>query len=135
MSRGPEQKFWTRVRDMWKGHAVRVEASIGGCDPGTPDSVLSVGGRGGWIETKVWPQPLEDTQLPWHMDAIQRGAYAMVLCEMPDRRVWIGSAEEYNAMIQCHLQGFRIRPEGVVLQVALKMIECALIGQTDRRKR
>jgi hypothetical protein len=143
MSRGLENRFWARVRDMWTidssgGHAVRIEASIGGCDPGTPDCVLSCGARGGWVELKVWPEALQPSQLPWHLDAIAHGAYAMVMCELPDRKVWIGSAEDYEMLLQEPLRPDRPTtrrcPEGVDLHRALNMIRCALIGRRVERK-
>jgi len=131
----PEQGFWKRVRSEWKGHAARIEASIGGCDPGTPDSILSINGRGGYVETKVWPQELEPSQLPWHMDAMRRGAYAVVLCELPDGKVWLGTAEDYAEFFGAN-RGRTFpyrRPDGVSLQSALNVVACALTGTKGRR--
>jgi len=122
MSRGPEAAFWKRVRSAWSGHAVRVEASDGEADVGTPDCVLSAGYRGGWIELKVWPDNVSREQLVWHIDAVERGAYAMVLSDVGGGRAWLGDAEEYYSLV---LRGKR--PRGVVLQRALDVVRCALI--------
>lgn len=153
MSRGPESAFWKKVREVWPGHAQRVEASHGEAQEGTPDTVLSVGGRGGWVELKVWPDNVSREQLVWHVDAIERGAYAMVLSELPKRgqydrsvKVWLGNAEEYHGIVNQvtrNIEAERIRPsgksvvfprrrfvpEGVDLQAALNVIRCALIGK------
>lgn len=109
------------MRGAWPGHALRIEASDGEVDSGTPDTVLSYRYRGGFVELKVWPDNVSTVQLAWHRDAIARGAYAMVLCELPDGRVWLGDAEEYYAFPR---QSFR--PPGVVLQAALRVVRCAL---------
>jgi hypothetical protein len=119
----PEQRFWAQVRMAWPGHAARIEAGAGGCDPGTPDCVLSVDGRGGWVELKVWPQPLEESQLPWHIDAMARGAYAVVLCWLGRDEVWVGRAEDYEYYQDRHKVE---RPPGVSLQEGLAVISCAL---------
>ncbi len=121
--RGPESRFWSKVRKAWPGHAQRVEASHGDADAGTPDAVLSYGNRGGWIETKVWPEELRKMQLPWHIDAIQRGAYARVLCDLGKGEVWLGLAYDY----QWHLDQ-RKKPRGYSLQAAITMIRCGLTG-------
>lgn len=131
MSRGPESRFWKKVRSAWPGHAVRIEASDGEVDPGTPDTVLSVAYRGGFVELKVWPDNVSSIQLAWHMDAIERGAYCMVLCELPSGKVWLGDAEEFERMMS--IREVKRPPEGVSLQSALDVIRCALTG-TRRRK-
>jgi len=117
----PEQRLWKKVREEWPGHACRVESNQGEAEPGTPDCVLSVGHRGGWIELKVWPRSLEPSQLPWHIDAINRGAYAMVLCQVERGSYWVGSAEDYDRLIAS-----RVRPEGTSLQAVLNVVVCAL---------
>lgn len=128
MARGPEGAFWRRVREAWPGHALRIEASWGEVEVGTPDTILSVGGRGGFIELKVWPDNVSGQQLTWHEEAIREGAYAMVLSELPSSRVWLGPADEYFAIVSRQLRQKRLRPEGVLLHDALNVIRCALIG-------
>lgn len=125
MARGPEGAFWKRVRKAWKWHSVRIEASDGEVEVGTPDTVLSAGGRGGFIELKVWPDNVSGEQLAWHVDALDRGAYAMVLAELHDGKVWLGRAEEWDRLL-----GERevVRIVGMDLHRALAMIESALIG-------
>ena len=133
----PEQSFWKTVRDAWKGHAVRIEASVGGCDPGTPDVSLAINGKGGWVETKVWPQLLEPSQLPWHMHAMRSGAYAVVLAQLPDGKVWLGTAEDYDratSLWYACARGDRTLPQGVSLQQALNVVACALSGKANRRR-
>lgn len=122
MSRGPEAAFWKRVRAAWCGHAVRIEASDSEVDPGTPDCVLSIGWRGGFIELKVWSDDVSPVQLAWHVDAISRGAYAMVLSELPDGSVWLGSAENYFELTEA-----KQVPEGTSLHSALGMVQSALL--------
>lgn len=148
MARGPEGEFWKRVRKAWwPSHAIRIEASLGEVEVGTPDTVLSCGGRGGYVELKVWPDNVSDVQLAWHIDALSRGAYAMVLSELPgpDGLVWLGRADDYHQSVidiivaevirpKGKAVGRRRGPEGVVLQAALKMIRSALIGSTEGRK-
>lgn len=98
-----EKRLWEKIRAAWPGHCQRVEASLGEAQSGTPDGVLSVSGRGAWVELKVWPEPLRPLQLPWHQDALQRGAAAYVLCWMYDKSqklVWLGSAEDYAWLIE-----------------------------------
>ena len=115
---------------------MRIEASDGEVDPGTPDTVLSIAYRGGFVELKVWPDNLSGVQKAWHEDAVQRGAYCMVLCELPSGRVWLGPAEDYTAFFAMHHSDDHRRkypPEGVSLQSALDVIRCALTG-TRRRK-
>lgn len=119
-----EELLWKRIRKRWRGHAVRVEASLGGVDPGTPDSNLSVDGKGGWVELKVWPTPLNEVQKAWHLDAEDRGAYCVVLCWTGNDKVWVGRGEIYTRYV-----GKGTRPEGVSLQAALDGIESALIGK------
>lgn len=122
MSRGPEGSFWKTVRRAWApAHSQRVEVGNGDADAGTPDVVLSYMFRGGWIELKVWPEPLRPMQLPWHQDAIQRGAYARVLCRLDKSTVWLGTAEMYARCVR-----LRIKPKGVGLQIALGEIRSAL---------
>lgn len=146
MARGPEGDFWKKVRDgWWPEHAIRIEASLGEVDPGTPDTVLSAGGRGGYVELKVWPDNVSAVQLAWHLDACDRGAYAMVLSELSDGSVWLGRADAYDSLVRRIAQAEVVRPkgksylsrrgpEGIVLQAALKMIRCALIGTTRRTR-
>lgn len=117
-----ESRFQSKVFARWRGmggHAARVDAALGGCDPGTPDSVLSIEGRGGWVEFKVWPRRLEPMQLPWHTEAVRSGAYAVVVCLVGPGRAWIGLAEDYARLTT--------RPKGPHLQVVLDMIRFALI--------
>ena len=123
MARGPEGRFWRKVRAAWPGHAQRVEASHGDSEPGTPDVVLSIGFRGGWVELKVWPDNVSVKQLAWHTDATDRGAYCVVLSRISPREVWLGSAERYDSLVRCGK-----RPKGVHLQAALNGIRCALIS-------
>lgn len=123
-----EKRMWKAILKRWRGHAVRVEASEGGVDPGFPDGILSVGGRGGFIELKVWPEELRPTQLPWHLDAIQRGAYARVLCCVGHGAYWLGTAEEYQELLD---RGER--PNGDSLQAGLAMVVCALSGSREPR--
>lgn len=155
-ARGPEAAFWRRVRDAWAWHAVKIRAEDGEADTGTPDVVLSRGGRGGWVELKVWPDNVNPKQLAWHIDARQRGAYCVVLSEMPDGSVWLGSAEEYDRMVNNVVLARMIRPKGksvlmhgrsqgktyasrwlaecVDLQTALHLIGCALTGTPRSQK-
>ena len=135
MSRGPEAAFWKKVRRAWSGHSVRVEASDGEVDAGTPDTVLSVGYKGGFVELKVWPDNVSSIQLAWHQDAIERGAYCMVLSELPDGDVWLGNAEDYDALIRAcsfsrnaKLIADKTKRGKRSLHDALKVIRCALIG-------
>jgi hypothetical protein len=133
VSRGPEAAFWKRVRREWKGHAVRIEASDGVVDPGTPDTNLSINYRGGWVELKVWPDTLSPEQQAWHEDAIERGAYVMVLCEFSDGSVWIGDYEEYTIRVHDHAAR-RTKPrDRISLQAALDMIACALNRSAEKK--
>ncbi len=125
--RGPEGDFWRKVRRAWPGHSVRIEASDGEVETGTPDCVLSLGFRGGFIELKVWPDVCSPVQLAWHREAISRGAYVMVLADMKDRSVWLGPGEDWNEFVGrdgaiqlgMHLSGLR---------EALSVIAFALTG-------
>lgn len=127
MARGPEGTFWRRVRDAWPGHSARVEAGMGEADPGTPDTVLSVGGKGGWVELKVWPDNVSELQLAWHIDALERGAYARVLSQLPDGKVCLLIAEDYDRLVT------RKRvPRGCHLQDAIDRIRCDLIGKARK---
>jgi len=123
MARGPEGDFWKRVRKAWPGHSVRIEASDGEVESGTPDVVLSVGFRGGFIELKVWPDDCSPQQIAWHQNAHDLGAYAMVLGELGDGKVWLGPAQEWND----YRHELNV-PEGVDLHAALDVIACALTG-------
>ena len=131
------------MRETWRGHAVRVEASDGEVPVGTPDCVLSYRGAGGWIELKVWPDNVSPEQKAWHVDAIERGAYAMVLSELPSGKVWLGPAEEYHGIVNLfEYRNFQRRqlfacssgkvPEGISLQNALGVIESALSRKSSR---
>lgn len=95
MARKPEQKLRDLVRDTWPGHVAWVEASVGDAGAGTPDAVLSVEGRGIWVEFKVWPGEVSSIQLAWHADAERRGAGCCVLAQMGDY-YWVGSAAAYQ---------------------------------------
>lgn len=112
-----EVNFWSRIRKQWPGHWMRIEASNGGVDPGTPDSMLSYCGRGKLVELKVWPEPVSAVQLAWHIDATQRGADPEVWSLLPDGTVWCGGAEAYDAMTASGR-----RPKGVQLQAAVKSL-------------
>lgn len=129
MARGPEGAFWKRVRDAWPGHSVRIEASWGEVSVGTPDTILSIGYRGGFIELKVWPDNVSEQQLAWHREAHERGAYARVLSRIGKDKVWLGYAWEYDK-----LHRMKRRPKGVHLQAGLDMVRCELIGGPPRRK-
>lgn len=133
MSRGPEAAFWREVRTHWPGHAVRVEAGAGEVSVGTPDCVLSIGMKGGWIELKVWPDNVSAEQLAWHIDADQRGAYARVLVKMPGSYVWLGMAQEYDAVVSGKSPKILSR-DMVHLQEALDRVRCDLIGQGKGRR-
>lgn len=120
-----EAQFWKNVRRAWPGHAVRIEASRGDAEEGTPDCVLSIGGRGLWIELKVWPEKLRPAQLAWHLDGIARGAGAWVLCSFGKRGVWFGRAPQYELLCQVGR-----RPEKLGhLQAVLEGIVCRLISR------
>ena len=90
-----EVDFWKKIRAAWPGHAMRIEASEGGVDPGTPDSHLSIGGRGAFVELKVWPEPLNPMQYAWHVDAVDKGAGAWVWCWVDYDCIWMGLGEDY----------------------------------------
>lgn len=94
-----EKKLWGRIRAWWEGHAVRVEASAGGVDAGFPDGILSIGGRGAYVELKVWPEELRPMQLPWHLDCLDRGGGCEVWCWVGDG-IWCGRADEYAVLIE-----------------------------------
>lgn len=94
-----EKDLWKKIRSQWPGHAVRTEASEGGVEPGFPDSILSSNGRGFYVELKIWPEPLQPLQLPWHIDATDRGAGAEVWCWV-DGLVWCGPAETYDRYVK-----------------------------------
>lgn len=121
-----EADLWKKIRRVWPGHAMRIEASEGGCEPGTPDSILSVGGRGMFVELKVWPEELRPLQLPWHIDAVQRGAGAEVWCWVGEGRVWRGTAEEY----QVHLDQKR-KPTGSRLEATVGYAVRVLQGKSS----
>lgn len=123
MARGPEGDFWKKVRKAWPGHALRIEASDGEVPAGTPDTVLSVGFKGGYVELKVWPDDCSAQQIAWHADAMDRGAYAMVLGELPGGRVWLGPADLWTRFVQLGQV-----PNGKNLHSALRVIACALSG-------
>jgi hypothetical protein len=93
-----EARLWRKFMLEWPGHGVRIEASAGGCDPGTPDANISCAQHGMWLELKVWPTPVSPIQLAWHLDADQRGARALVLCWVTEDEYWVGSATRYDAM-------------------------------------
>lgn len=122
MARGPEGRFWKKVRGGWIGHSQRVEAGNGESEAGTPDAVLSVGGKGGWVELKVWPDNVSAKQLAWHVDAQDRGAYVVVLSQLPDGKAWVGCAQAYDDYVQR-----KCVPRGCHLQAALDCIRCSLI--------
>ncbi len=114
-----ESDVWGKVRASWDGPCWRVEASCGGVDPGTPDALLWVRGMGGrWVELKVWPTEVSAIQVAWHVDCLQRGGMAWVLCEVGRGRYWIGSAEAYAGLVA--------RPCGVSLQAALGVVVSSL---------
>lgn len=125
MARVRESTFWKRVRRAWPGHALRIEASHGEVEVGTPDVVLSIGGHGGYVELKVWPEPLQPMQLPWHLDALSRGASCWVLCDLGDE-VLLESAAQYDHRLGCGLG----RPHGITLQQALNMIQSCLVSNS-----
>jgi len=114
---GPEKRFWKRVRLEWRGHACRVEASLGGCDPGTPDTSLGWAGKNMWVELKVWPDPLSAEQIVWHTDCTQRGGGARVLCELPNGNVWLTGYSIYMNAVRASS-----RPTGNSLQGVLKFL-------------
>lgn len=93
-----ESRVWKKVRKAWMGHGVRIEASMGDADSGTPDCMLSWRGRGGWVELKVWHEPLRVSQRVWHAEALRDGATCVVLCEVGSGRYWIGYWYEYEAL-------------------------------------
>lgn len=97
--RGPESRLWRKVKKAWEGHAVRVEASNGEAPPGTPDCVLSIGGKGGWVELKVWPEPISRIQVAWQCDARLKGACALVFCQVKRDLYWVGYAEDYEGYV------------------------------------
>lgn len=128
MARGPEGSFWKRVRGSWCGHSLRVEASNGDVEPGTPDTILSIGYAGGYVELKVWPDNVSAVQLAWHEEAHSLGAYCRVLSRIRGDRVWLGSAKAYSKLVASG-----VRPAGIHLQAALDMIRCELIGRSSIR--
>lgn len=112
-----ESDVWRRVRGAWDGHAIRVEASMGGVDPGTPDCALAPRGRGSvWVELKVWPEPVSPVQVAWAVDCEQRGGLCFLLCENRGD-YWIGRAEEYAELREVAFD--------LDLQAALKVIASA----------
>lgn len=106
-----ESAMWRAIRKKWWGHGVRVEASMGDAESGTPDTNLSVHGRGGWIELKVWPEELRVSQIVWHADALSRGATVVVLAQVSRGRYWIGPWHEYEKLDK--------RPQGMTLDQVL----------------
>jgi hypothetical protein len=123
-----EKKFWEKIRDSWPGHAVRTEASEGGVEPGFPDCILSTNCRGVYIELKVWPEPLRPLQLPWHLDALDRGAYAEVWAWLPNGGVWCGLAEGYQQLLDAYEMGDRRSPAGQTLDLCLKRLRKILLS-------
>lgn len=120
-----EAKVWKRILRRWKGHAVRVEASMGGVDPGTPDGLLTPRGWGGvWVELKVWPTEVSPIQYAWHVDCDQRGGLCCVLVQVGKDSFWVGKAEEYDGMTE--------RPAGESLQAVLDVIRLAATGRRSR---
>lgn len=118
-----EKDFWKKIRREWPGHAMRVEASEGGVDPGTPDTNLSINGHGGWVELKVWPEPVSPIQIAWHLDALEHGATVEVWSWLGNREglVWRGSAERYEHLVsRLDLTGKRERPRGLPLQMVIE---------------
>jgi hypothetical protein len=113
-----EKQLWKKVLERWPGHAIRVEASEGGVDPGTPDCNLSVNGHGGWVELKVWPEPVSPIQIAWHLEAEDLGASVRLWSQVSKGRdtclVWSGSAEDYAKLVE-----FGRRPVGVPLQMVI----------------
>lgn len=124
-----EADVWKKIRAAWPGHCVRVEASIGGVDPGTPDSNLGIAGRGLWVELKVWPTPLSAEQIAWHADCAQRDGGAEVWCWVGRDSIWCGDAATYELMTR-RCEG-RKPPNGMPLQAALDRLSEIL--HSDRR--
>lgn len=95
----PEQKLWADVRKVLgtKAHGVRVEASLGEAESGTPDLCLSYLSRTRWIELKVWPESLRVSQIAW---AIQhegrRCDPVLVLAKFDRDRLWLGHWRTYD---------------------------------------
>lgn len=124
-----EKLMWKLIRSKWRGHGQRIEASRGEVEEGTPDSVLSVDGRGAYVELKVWPEPLRPLQLPWAIDARQRGAAVWLLCHLHKREFWLGTHDEYGI-----LQSRKNKPTGSSLQFCLDRIESRLNSHPVERK-
>lgn len=106
-----EKGFWKKISREWPGHGIRVEASLGGVDPGTPDCNLSVNGHGAWVELKVWPTEITQIQVAWHVDAVDRGATVEVWCWVGQNLVWVGDAETYENLVS-----IKKKPRGLSLK-------------------
>jgi hypothetical protein len=126
-----EKQLWMKIRAAWPGHSMRIEASEGGVDPGTPDAHVSIGGRGMFIELKIWPEELRPLQLPWHIDAIQRGAGAEVWAQVPDGTIWAGTAEDYQCLLDNRAAVGLGWPTGRILAVQLARIRKILLSKSS----
>lgn len=67
MSRGPESRFWAKLRKTIPHglRAIRIEASWGEVDAGTPDVLIIRGVSGRFVELKVYPHKMNTNQLSW----------------------------------------------------------------------
>ena len=73
-----EKRLWKRVREAMRGvrgwHGTRIEAGVGEAISGTPDCVITAGGRTRWVELKCWPEPLNASQQVWATERDSTGA-------------------------------------------------------------
>lgn len=119
-----ERLMWRRLRAAWCGFGIRIEASDGGVEPGTPDTLLQPAGLGGvFVELKVWPTPLRTEQLAWHVDCLGRGGCAVVMCEVGRDSYWIGTGESYDTWIVARQRGDDGgRPPGATLRRSMLVL-------------
>jgi hypothetical protein len=82
--------------ERWAG--VRIEASMGEVDRGTPDSIVTVGRVTRFIELKEWGTELSVVQVAWcreRDDRLRRADPVLVLARR-GRKWWIGPWWEWT---------------------------------------
>jgi len=96
-----EKRLWKRVRERmarvrgW--HGTRIEASSGEAMVGTPDAVITAGGRTRWVELKCWPEPLNPHQRVWCLERDATGADGvLVLAVLYYNQIGLMPWEDYD---------------------------------------
>lgn len=98
LSRGPESRFWSKLRKtLPRGlRGIRIEASWGEVDAGTPDVLVLRGVSGRFVELKVYPRKMNTNQLSWAEEHDRVGCAPVLVLVKRRQEIFIFDWKDYG---------------------------------------